>query len=78
MSEFYEKVEDAFKLAMRVNIETKHDVFVEYAPHIKSLSIRIYIDGYSDKKDALYLTSVGGCSTVYDLNAAIARVNDYL
>lgn len=40
------------ELALRVNRETKHHVFVNYFGHVEKLEIDIYLDGWKTGRNA--------------------------
>ena len=78
MNEFYEKVEKVFKLAMRVNIGTEHDVFVEYSAHIKALSIRVFKDGWISNADPDYMFDTLGAQTIEELDEIMYNLKKYM
>ena len=42
-----EKVKELFDLAMKVNEETEHDIFINISPHVKTLYLDIHYWGWS-------------------------------
>ena len=42
-----------------ISTQTKADVFFDYHPHITSISIRIYLDGWSTNSDCLNMKYKG-------------------
>ncbi len=45
-------VKEIVQLAMVISEETKHDVFVQYAPHVQALQWFVYDGGYTDESCA--------------------------
>ena len=41
-------------MAIRINENTEHDVFVGIYPHVDQLEFRIYVDGWETEKDPDY------------------------
>ncbi|WP_294480558.1 hypothetical protein [uncultured Victivallis sp.] len=46
---------EIMRLALKVNRETKHTVFVEFQGHVNSAGIRIYYSGWKADTDCDYL-----------------------
>ena len=46
---------EIMRLALKVNRETKHTVFVEFHGHVNSAGVRIHYGGWKADKDSDYL-----------------------
>lgn len=51
------KVREIFNLALDVNLKTKHHVFFGLSPHVQSVSVEIYENGWERDKEKRVIMS---------------------
>ena len=70
--------ETLYRIAMEINATTKHDVFIDYAAHIKGLRIRLYENGWSLEREPKYNNGVIGAKTAKEAKEAQKILKGYL
>lgn len=62
MNEKIEKALHIMELALAISTETAHDVFVDYSPHIGTVEVEIFINGWHfyEKPDVAYMCRFDG------------------
>lgn len=48
------RIKQLMGLALRVNRETKHSVFLDFSGHVKQVSVQIHLGGWSSSSDPDY------------------------
>ena len=61
-----------------INMETKCDIFFNYAPHCNIISVYIYENGWNQCVEPIYLSDVGGdFINVVNLNTLLTKLKTY-